>query len=483
MARLKMQVLDRGGLLHMKERCEQLLADRGVTIKHPALCQALADKGCPVEGEQVRFPREVIAQAVAAVPETFTLYAPDARYDLPFPRPDGGFYTRTNTGAPLYRTAEGALHPYTLDDAAEWFRVCNAMENVDFVALPSTSSDGIQAQAVDVRMLEQALLVSQKHIWIQPYEAANVRCLIEVAQAAAGGADALRRRPIISFISCSVPLLHFKHMDAEVIYRCAQAGIPVQPCSLPTAGANTPVTAQGTALVCCAEVLAQIVMLELLCPGLPVIATPLPFSMDMKTTCTLQSNTEITLGRLACMQLFREGYGIPAHSYGTGTDSALLDAQNMIERTSLIHMMALSDADILGGAGQLDTARVNSPIQLIVDDAIFGIAQRLRRGLEIDDELLDWDELTGDPGDIADGFIITEHTLRHYAEPTRTELFNRGGLLGGQAGDDPAMQRLREILRAPAQIERTEENRQAIRRASDRAAAWLADAAEGGRQA
>ena len=249
----------------------------------------------------------------------------------------------------------------------------------------------------------------------------------------------------------------------------------MQPCSLPTAGANTPVTAQGTALVCCAEVLAQIVMLELLCPGLPVIATPLPFSMDMKTTCTLQSNTEITLGRLACMQLFREGYGIPAHSYGTGTDSAQLDAQNMIERTSLIHMMALSDADVLGGAGQLDTARVNSPLQLIIDDAIFAIAQRLRRGLAIDDALLDWDELTGDPEEIADGFIITEHTLRHYADPTRTELFNQGGLLlPGQEDTDPAYKRLPEDLSAPTVLERTEENRQAIRQAADRAAAALA---------
>ena len=228
MARLKMQVLDSSGLRHMKERTEQLLAERGVTIKHPALCQALADKGCQVDGEQVRFPRAVIAQAVAAVPESFTLCAPDERYDLPFPRPDGGFYTRTNTGAPLYLTAEGALHPYTLEDAAEWFRVCNAMEHIDFVALPSTSSDSIQTEAVDVRMLEQALLVSQKHIWIQPYESDNVSHLIAVAQAAAGGAEALRRRPIVSFISCSVPLLHFKHMDAEVIYRCAQ---PASRCS------------------------------------------------------------------------------------------------------------------------------------------------------------------------------------------------------------------------------------------------------------
>lgn len=105
----------------------------------------------------------------------------------------------------------------------------------------------------------------------------------------------------------------------------------------------------------------------------------------------------------------------------------------MIERTQLTDMMAMSDADVLGGAGQLDTARTNSPLQLILDNEIFGIAQRLRQGLTVDDEMFDWDELMGDPEELADGFIVTEHTLRHYADATRPELFNRGGLLSPAA--------------------------------------------------
>ena len=134
-------------------------------------------------------------------------------------------------------------------------------------------------------------------------------------------------------------------------------------------------------------------MLELLCPGLPIIATTLLFSMDMQSTYTLQSNTEITFARLICMDLFERGYNIRAHSYGTGTDSLCLDAQNFIERTSLIHAMAMSNASVLGGMGQLETAKTISPVQLIIDNEIMGIAQRLRAGLDVNDETIDWDEL------------------------------------------------------------------------------------------
>ena len=150
----------------------------------------------------------------------------------------------------------------------------------------------------------------------------------------------------------------------------------------------------------------------------------------------------------------------------------------MIERTSLIHMMAMSDADVLGGAGQLDTARTNSPIQLIIDNEIFGIAQRLRKGMNVDDELFDWEELTGDPEEIEDGFIITDHTLRHYTDATRSELFNHAEGLTLTGENDPAQKRLAEILKNPPIVERSAENRQTIQDAAAQAVCKLMHTAD-----
>lgn len=429
--RVKFNVMSDAELAHMKNRMEQLLIERGIHLDHDELLKELADMGCQVnmETKDLKFTKELIDKAVAAVPKTFTLYSPSGKYDLEFPHPEGKFYTRTNTGAPNYRTVDDETHYVKLEEVDEWYRLTNAMENVDYVTLPSTSGEYVPGDAVDVYTLEKALKHSAKHIWIQPYEADNVQHLIDMAAAAVGGAEGLRKRPIVSFIACGVPSLTFKHMDAEVLYRCAKAGVPVQPCSLPTAGANTPVTAQGTAFIASAEVFAQIVILELLCPGLPVIATTLLFSMDMQSTYTLQSNTEITIARLIAMELFERGYNIRAHSYGTGTDSLTMDAQNFIERTNLIDAMALSEASVLGGAGQLETAKTISPIQLIIDNEIFGIAQRIRRGLAVDDETLDWDELiAGLDRDPAFSFLMSEHTFRHYEEPHRPDMFNRDGV-------------------------------------------------------
>ncbi|MDO4554186.1 MAG: trimethylamine methyltransferase family protein [Lachnospiraceae bacterium] len=430
--RVKYNVMTAEELQHMKNRMEQLLIERGIHLDHDEMLEALAEKGCIVdmEAKDLKFTKEIIDKAIAEVPAEFTLYSPSGKYDLKFPNPTGDFYTRTNTGAPNYRTIDNQTHYVKPEEVDEWYKITNVMDQLDFVTLPSTSGEYVDEAAVDVWTLAEALKHSAKHIWVQPYEADNVKYLIDLAATSVGGADKLREKPVISMISCSVPCLTYKHMDAEILYRSALAGVPVQPCSLPTAGANTPVTAVGTAFMACAEVFAQIVMLELLCPGLPVIATPLLFSMDMMSTYTLQSNTEITAARLVAMELFEEGYNIPAHSYGTGTDSLTLDAQNFIERTNLIDAMAMSSASVLGGAGQLETAKTISPVQLIIDNEIFGIARRLRRGLAVDDEAFDWDEvLAGIDKDPSFSFLMSEHTMRHYEEPHRPDMFNRDGLV------------------------------------------------------
>jgi trimethylamine:corrinoid methyltransferase-like protein len=455
-SRIKYDVMTKDELNHMKSRMEELLIKRGIHLDHDEMLTELSELGCIVDMEtkQLKFTKELIDKAVASVPKEFTLYSPSGKRDLKFPHPEGKFYVRTNTGAPNYMTVDGETHFTKISEVNEWYHIANQMENVDYFTLPSTSGEEVPGDAVDVYTLERALNLAEKHIWLQPYEGENVKYLIDMAAASVGGLDKLRERPIVSFIACSVSCLNYKRMDAEILYRCAKAGLPVQPCSLPTAGANTPVTAQGTAFMAASEVFAMIVMLQLLSPGLPVIATTLLFSMDMMTTYTLQSNTEITMARLVCMQLFEQGYNIRAHSYGTGTDSLCIDEQNMIERTSLIHSMAMSDASVLGGAGQLETAKTISPIQLIIDNEIFGIAQRLRAGLEINDDYLGWNEIM-DGVDTNPGFIMSNHTMKHFEESHRPDMFNRGGLSkweenGSKTLQESAVEKYHKLIKNPA---------------------------------
>ena len=162
---LKVTAMDQASLNLMKQRAEELLEQRGITIDHPELCAVLAEKGCIAEGDHVFFPRELIAKALAAVPASFTLASPSGEHDLVFPHPRGGFYTRTNTGAPNYRTPDGDTHSFRLEEAESWFILANSLKNIDFVALPSIAgAENVPLEAVDLYALERALKIKKKHI-------------------------------------------------------------------------------------------------------------------------------------------------------------------------------------------------------------------------------------------------------------------------------------------------------------------------------
>ncbi|WP_371372847.1 trimethylamine methyltransferase family protein [Sporomusa aerivorans] len=422
---LNTKILTANELEFLKEKVETLLSAKGVKIDHPQAMEALRNGGAEVDTATglVKFPKTVIDKALQSVPKTFTLAAPDPQYDLTFPHPDGAFYTRTCTGGMNYLTAGGEYHNVTIAEVAEWSKLINSLPHIDFCALPSTSGKSVPGEAIDIHTLRTMLEHSKKHIWVQPYEAANVKYLLELAAARAGGKEELKKRPIISFITCSVPPFQYKYMDMEALYQSCLYGVPIQPCSLPAAGANAPVTPQGIALLASTEVMAQIIMAQLIAPGLPVIATPLLFAMDMLTTYTLQSPIETTMGRMVAMQLFEDGYNIPAHSYGTGTDSFLLDGQCMAERTSLAHMLALAGASVLGGAGQLEVAKTISPLQLIIDNDIFAMTKKLLRGLEINEDMLAWNEVMELTG--KESFVDMDHTFEHFRDSLRLPTFNR----------------------------------------------------------
>lgn len=421
--KLSVKILSTQEIDFLKEKIQLLLENKGIKVEHPEVLNLMAKAGALVDGEHVKFPKAVYEAALKQVPREFTLAGIDPKNDMKYPHPQGLFYGRTNTGGMNYLSENGDYNHITLEQVAEWTRLADAMENINFLSLPSTNPIGFPSEAIDVHTYDTVVRNTTKHAWLQPYEAENVNYLIEMAAAVVGGKDELRKRPIASLICCSVPFLTYKYMDANIILEGCKAGVPLQPCSLPAAGANAPITPAGIAIVACAEVMAMIIMAQLIAPGTPCVATPLLFELDMMTTNTTQAAMNTTMGRMVAMQLFQDGYGIPAHTYATGTDACFSDTQSGIEQSTLAQMVALAGASVLGGAGQIETAKTLNPQQLIIDNEIFGMVKQLKAGLVIDEENIDWKDLM----EIKEGesFVSMDHTFAHFKDGFRTKLFSR----------------------------------------------------------
>jgi len=403
---------DQNQLELMKTRVFELLDRRGVRMDHPEVLQMLGRAGARVDNATnvVRFPKAFLEAQLRQVPKKITLAGRTDENKLEIPCPDGTFCTRTNTGGQSWIELESGKHrPVTAADVATWARLADRLEHIGFCAFPVPSD--VPAATLDVHALSLMLKNTAKHIWVQPYTQESVPFLVELAKVAAGGAAALKAEPLVSFITCSLTPLEFKAMDLEIIVQCARCGIPLHACSLPGAGATAPVTMPGAALLAAAEILAMVAVAQVVQPATPVIATPLIFSTDMMSGRSLQSSVESMQGAALAIQFIRTAFGLPTHTYGIGSDSPVLDGQSAGEGALRCMTMALSGADILGGAGQLEVATAISPVQLAIDNEVLGMVKRMVSKIDFDDETMAWQELlNAEPGS---QFLSNEHTFRH----------------------------------------------------------------------
>jgi len=412
MLRSKMPFFTQSQLELMKTKLFELLEKRGVKLDHPEVLKQLHKSGASVDFDTriVCFPKSFLEEQISKSPNKIHLVGRDGAHKLEIPCKDGTFHTRTNTGAQSWVDLNsGEYRKVTASDIISWCRLANELEHIGFCAFPVASD--MPPATVDVHALRMMLQHCKKHIWVQPYTQESLEYLIELSVVAAGGADALRTNPLVSFITCSLTPLEFKSMDLEIILQCARLGIPLHACSLPGAGATAPVTVPGAVLLSVAEILVMLAIAQVINAGHPIIATPLIFSTDMATGRSLQASAESMQGAALAVQFIKAAFEIPTHTYGIGTDSPIIDGQCMSEGALRSMLMAISGADILGAAGQLEVATTISPVQLSIDNEVLGMVKRMTAKITFDDDTLAWTDLLNTvPGS---QFITSDHTLQH----------------------------------------------------------------------
>lgn len=418
--------LDSDRMAALKDRALSLLEDYGVMIVHPdaraALLAASAREGA--EAGRLRLPRAMVTEALAATPKTVRLCGKTRARDMELPRRDGGFIMRTGTGAHGYVDPRDASYRnMDLTAVGEIAAVANTLDQVGFIAHPFVH--GVPEVTADIHAYARITGHSDKHVWMQPYQKENIDYLLRIAAVAAGGEDALRAHPSTSTITCSFSPLEFKYMDTEVIRQCGRYGVPVHACSLPSAGGTAPLSVAGLALMAVAEIVGMVTMAHVLAPGLPVIATPLMFALDMRTGSATQSSVEAMQAASLAIQVVKQGFGLLSHTYGSGSDTPDADHQSMAERSLLMQTVALSGADILGGIGQLECATVFSPVQAVLDNEVGAMMRRFLRVPEIDDAALNWEELSRIR--VGGHFLDSDHTVAGCRNQFTPRVFQRMG--------------------------------------------------------
>lgn len=187
--------------------------------------------------------------------------------------------------------------------------------------------------------------------------------------------------------------------------------------SMVISGGTSPVTTAGSIILGACEILGGWAAAKALNPDAEVVGGTVSGALDMRTGIASFSAPEAVLQDLGLCELFRRRYGGHVHvaCWSDYTDAKVPGLQAEYERTFKALAVAFLSGDHFNrGTGLLDSGKLFSPEQLILDQEIGSALWRFSKGIEVTDETMALDVIKKVGLGRETTYLQQKHTVRNY---------------------------------------------------------------------
>ena len=424
-----------------------------------------------MEGQRVFFSPKLVEAQVAKAPAHYTLQARNPEKNVVI----GGEHIAFIPcyGPPFVTDLDRGRRASTLEDYINFVKLGHASRSMDITGGMMAEPNDIPHERRNAEMMYASMRYSDKPFMGGAIGAEAARETIEMAAILFGCSEAelAEKRPIISILCSRTPLGYDDRMLGAIM-EYAKAGMPQLISSLSIAGATAPVTMEGTLVVQNTEVLAGIVLTQLIREGTPVVFAGSSSCSAMRYGTLSIGAPEMAVNTAATAQMARF-YGIPSRGGGALSDAKLPDAQAGFEAMMSQLMATLSGVHfVLHSAGILEGYMVSSYEKFVLDDEICGMCKRIKRGERADEDRLAFDLIrqVGPGGE----YLTQKHTFQNFRKEIYANLVEEKDSYanwqqkGALSIDRRANQKWKEILKAYQEPQLPAKTDKALRRYIER---------------
>jgi len=396
----------------------RILEETGIILNQSEGRDILTGAGARIEGERILLPSSLVERELAKCPRQVTI---SGRGGATKVLGDGSLHWHNLGGArDVYDPRTGQRRGALIADVSDSTRLLDALENVTTVT-PFFTPQDVPGELMSLAMYRYALGYTTK-----PLHGPGVQTSAEVGYAVRLAEVIGAPRQILSLSVSPVSPLFFPDDVVEATIAIARLGIAFAPLPCPTAGTTAPFSLVGALAQQNAEVLAGIVLAQLVQPGLPIVYCGRLAMMEPRTGISVWGGVEMGLASAGTVQIGHR-YGLPVNVYGFSTNSHVLDIQSGFERALNAAIPALAGADELSGIGEMEAGVMGSYAQMVCDNEMAASVKRLRRGIVADEQALAV-EVVAAVMRGTHNFLGQKHTRQylHGGEIQLTQLAERG---------------------------------------------------------
>jgi trimethylamine--corrinoid protein Co-methyltransferase len=387
----------------------EILSGIGVEMQDPQGRELLLDAGAWESNGRVKIPENLVTDSIAKSPSRIPMYDRLGNLTMPLELDNVFFGSGSDTIFTL-DVETGERRRSTAQDVEDIARLCDALENIDFIMSMGIPFD-VPSDDLYIHEFISMMRGSVKPNVYTAKNRADMEDIYRIAIAVAGSEQALRERPFLMLYAEPVSPLLFPEESLQKLIFCAEKGIPAAYPPSTNTGGGGPITLAGALALGNAECLVGLIISQLIRPGTPFLYGMNTAALDMKSAIVSYGSPEWPLGMMAQMDLARF-YNLPAWSAGGASDSKVVDAQAGIEMTFSILANFLARATLVHDVGYIEYGSTSSMEALVIADEIIRETRFLINGLEINPTTLALDVIARvKPGT---GFLVDKHTAKNF---------------------------------------------------------------------
>jgi len=377
-------------LIH--ETVLQLLEDVGLSQLTPSLEARAVNAGCWVDdAARLHFPRSLVEDIVARSRRSFILHGIDPVNDLDI----GGQRVHSGTGGAAPTMVDfdtGLYRETTMADLYDIARLVDRLEHIHWYHRSVIGRDAETILDLDLNSTYACLQGTTKSIAVSYTTGESVRAVMPMLDLVAGGEGEFRKRPFCTAVCCHVvPPMRFATESCDALEQAVLAGMPILLVAAGQAGATSPAALAGSVAQACAEVLAGLVLCNIIEPQCRGIFATWPFVSDLRTGSMTGGSGEQALLSAACAQM-AAFYDLPNSVPAGMTDSKIPDAQSGGEKGYTIALAAHAGASMIHECAGMHGSLMGTALEsYVIDNDLLGAIHRTVRGIEVNDETLSLD--------------------------------------------------------------------------------------------
>ncbi|MDW7730206.1 MAG: trimethylamine methyltransferase family protein [Bacillota bacterium] len=386
----RLSILTDDDLARIHDASVRVLEEAGMVFQSQKALDLLAKHGAKVTGKTAYIPRTLIEKSLSKCPKTFTWRALDESKSV---QVGSGLYAQAGGGSVYIQDMDNGRRPSKLADFINIQKLYQTSDVIDIAGFSPVDPSDLDAKDKHLYMQYEILKNCDKPVHGHVCGGPQAGQMLDMIEIAFGEDNLLQKHHVMGLSINSISPLGFGEDQIDTLFEYASRNQIIIAAPMAIGGASAPLSHVGMTVLVNAEILAIIVLTQLINPGNPIFMAPSSSFADMRTGAYSSGIPDGMLHLVSHIQLCRDYYKLPARVLCGSCDSKEVDAQAGYETMQNIMTCVFAGAGLIAHvSGVLEGIMTISYEKMIIDEELVRRAKYMAtRSIDVSDEALSVD--------------------------------------------------------------------------------------------